>query len=398
MSDLTVALLALLLGAALGVLVGALATRARSAGRIAGLEAAVERERTIAGERLALVRAEEQRARTVDDLVRPVADTLTALSGQLNEAERARAASDAALLTEVRAAVAASDGVRAETGRLVTALRRSELRGRWGEMQLRRLVETAGMLEHVHFSEQVHTPTDDGALRPDLVVHLSGGATVVVDAKAPIDAYLDAAATDDPAVQAAALRRHAAAVSSHVEALARRAYHRHVEGSPEFVVLFLPAEPLLSAALSADPSLLERAFSRDVVLATPTTLGALLRTVAHGWRQQAVAENARAIHDLGRELHGRLATLGGHLQRLGAGLETAVGRYNDAVGSLESRVLVSARRFGSLGVEGDPMPSLSPVTAVVRVPDAPEWTTERPDVTATVVGEPGEPVMESRAG
>ena len=367
------ALLLLLAGGLVGVLLGFLVARARDAGEMAGLRAELERERVLGGERLALARADETRERRVADLVASVADTLAALSTAVQAAEQARLTSTAALSEQLRASAAASEAVRSETGRLASALRRSEVRGRWGEMQLRRVVEAAGLLAHVHFDEQVHTSTDDGVLRPDMVVHLAGGRHVVVDAKVALDAYLDAVTADDPEAQALALRRHAATVSAHVDRLAAKDYPAAVEGAADFVVMFLPLEPLLSAALDADPGLLDRAFARQVVLATPTTLGALLRTVALGWRQEDVAAHARELHDMGRELHTRLATLGGHLARLGSSLDTAVHRYNEAVGSLESRVLVSARRFTALGVPGDDLPAPVQLATAARVPAAPEF-------------------------
>jgi DNA recombination protein RmuC len=388
-SSALVALLLLLVGVALGAALGALSARSRGAARVAGLQAQLDRERDVNAERLALARADESRERRVTDLVAPVADSLGALSRAVQEAEQARLVSQAELREQLRAAGQASEQLRAETGRLGSALRRSEVRGRWGEMQLRRLVETAGMIEHVHFTEQAHTATDDGALRPDLVVHLAYGKNVVVDAKAPLDAYLEAVATDDEEAREAHLRRHAAALGAHIDRLAAKDYAAVVDGSPEFVVLFLPAEPLLSAALTADPSLLERAFARDVVLATPTTLGALLRTVQYGWRQEAVAANARELHDLGRELHGRLATLGDHLGKVGTSLDAAVRRYNAAVSSLESRVLVSARRFSALGVTDDPLEAPAQVTSAARIPGAPEFESGYAEVVLLAEGEPG---------
>ena len=288
----------------------------------------------------------------VDALVRPVNLTLARVSDDLARAERERASAHAQLQEQIRLTALGTDSLRDQTGRLVTALRRSEVRGRWGEVQLRRLVESSGLLPHVHFDEQSSSRDRDDAadlLRPDLVVHLSDDRDIVVDAKVPLSSYLDAAEATDDATARVLLARHAGEVMAHVDRLSSKAYWTRYE-SPAFVVLFLPAESFLSSALDVRPDLLEYAFARDVVIATPTTLLALLRTVAHTWRQEAAAGNAREVQRLARELHGRLATLGTHLGRLGSALDSAVGAYNGTVGSLESRVLVSARRLATLGV------------------------------------------------
>jgi len=359
-------LLPLLLGLVLGLLAGVatvLAVQRRSAAVPAGL----------AAERAA-----------VDALVRPVNDTLARVSLDLSRAERDRAAAHAQLQEQIRLTALGTDALRDQTGRLVTALRRSEVRGRWGEVQLRRLVESSGLLPHVHFEEQSSSRDDDGdLLRPDLVVHLSDDRDIVVDAKVPLSSYLDAAEATDDATARLLLARHAGELVAHVDRLSSKEYWSRYE-SPEFVVLFLPAESFLSSALDVRPDLLEYAFARDVVIATPTTLLALLRTVAHTWRQESAARNVREVHRLARELHSRLATLGAHIGRLGAALDSAVGAYNATVGSLESRVLVSARRLAELGVveavddpdSGLPMPrpittSARPVTAAEPV-GAPE--------------------------
>jgi DNA recombination protein RmuC len=257
-----------------------------------------------------------------------------------------------------------TDVLRRETQSLSTALRKPQVRGRWGELHLRRAVELAGLVDRCDFSEQVRLA--DGALRPDLVVNLVGGRRVVVDAKVPLDAYLDATGTDDADQHEAHLVRHARQLRQHVDQLSSKQYWRSLEETPEFVVLFVPAESFLAAALGTDPGLIEYAATRQVVLATPTTLIALLRTVAHGWTHGALADQAREIHRLGRELHTRLSSLTGHLDQVGRSLNAAVGHYNQAVGSLESRVLVAARRFQELSVTDDELTAPRQVESSTR--------------------------------
>lgn len=257
-----------------------------------------------------------------------------------------------------------TDTLRRETQSLSTALRKPQVRGRWGELHLRRAVELAGLVDRCDFSEQVRL--DDGARRPDLVVNLVGKRQVVVDAKVPLDAYLDATSTDDEDERAAHLVRHARQLRTHIDQLGSKAYWRSLPESPEFVVLFVPAESFLAAALETDNSLIEYAADRQIVLATPTTLIALLRTIAHGWSHEALADQAREIHRLGRDLHGRLASLSNHVDQVGRSLNAAVGHYNQAVGSLESRVLVAARRFSDLSVTDDELPSPRQVEATTR--------------------------------
>jgi DNA recombination protein RmuC len=275
-------------------------------------------------------------------------DGLERLHERLMDVEHQRASWQGQLRQQVEDVRHSTDLLRRETGALSTALRRPHVRGRWGELHLRRAVELAGMVEHCDFAEQVHLEGTDGTLRPDLVVHLAGHRSVVVDAKVPLDAHLDALACEDEEEATAHLRRHVRQVRQHVTTLAGKAYWRSVPGHPEFVVMFVPAESFLSAALETDPALLDWAAERNVVIATPTTLIALLRTVAHGWSHEALADQAREIHRLGRELHERLGSMNGHLDQLGRSLNAAVGHYNQTVGSLESRVLVTARRFGDL--------------------------------------------------
>jgi DNA recombination protein RmuC len=267
-----------------------------------------------------------------------------------------------------------TDLLRRETTSLATALRRPQVRGRWGELHLRRAVELAGLVARCDFDEQVTVRAtggaQDSAQRPDLVVNLAGGKQVVVDAKVPLDAFLDATDTDDEDEQAAHLARHARQFRQHVDTLAAKGYWRMLPCTPEFVVLFVPGESFLSAALEGDPSLIEYAAERKVVLATPTTLIALLRTVAHGWTQEALAEKAAVIHKLGCELHERLSTVGGHLDKVGRSLGAAVASYNQAIGSLESRVLVTARKFTELDVTDAELVSPRPVESAPRPPTA----------------------------
>ncbi|MGI9155474.1 MAG: DNA recombination protein RmuC [Marmoricola sp.] len=248
-----------------------------------------------------------------------------------------------------------TDLLRRETGALSTALRKPQVRGRWGEMHLRRSVELAGLVARCDFSEQSRFGGPDGTQIPDLVVHLAGGRSIVVDAKVPLDAFLDATGTDDPAEHEAHLSRHARQLRTHADALAAKSYWRSLPETPDFVVLFVPGDSFLSAALEAEPDLIERAAEKHVILATPTTLIALLRTVAMGWSHATLAERTREIHDLGRDLHQRLGLMGTHLDRLGRSLKASVEAYNRTVGSLESRVLVTARQFGRLGVTEEPL-------------------------------------------
>jgi len=349
----------------------------------------------LAGQRLAADRQAQvgelaQREQAVRAMVEPLSRTLDQVRAELSTAERARAASTAALGEQVRAMREASEQLRGETAQLVTALRAPQVRGRWGEVQLRRVVEAAGMLAHVDFVEQQQVRTDDGVLRPDMVVRLAGGKQVVVDAKVAFVGFLEATQATDDVVRAQRLHAHARHVRAHVDDLAAKRYWDQFAPAPEFVVMFVPAESFLHAAAEQDPGLVEYAFERNVVLATPTTLLALLRTVAYAWRQDALATNAQAVLSLGKELHGRLATMTAHLTQLGRAIEQAAGAYNRTVGSLESRVLVSARRFSDLQVVQDDLavpppvdPRLSALTAPELVDGPPE--PEDQDVTDTSV-------------
>ena len=306
--------------------------------------------------------------RSADQAV--VREGLERLQDQMRDLEHTRVSWQGQLHQQVQDMRFSTEALRRETQSLSTALRKPQVRGRWGELHLRRAVELAGLVDRCDFSEQVRL--EDGALRPDLVVNLVGGRRVVVDAKVPLDACLDASSSDDDDERAHHLARHARQLRTHVDLLGSKQYWRSLPETPEFVVLFLPAESFLAAALETDPALIEYAADRQVVLATPTTLIALLRTVAHGWSHEALAEQAQEIHRLGRELHGRLASMSGHLDQVGRSLNAAVGHYNQAIGSLESRVLVSARRFQDLSVTDDELPSPRQVEATTRSVSPPD--------------------------
>jgi DNA recombination protein RmuC len=359
----------LLLGLVLGALVG-------------GLVVTVVRDRRQASSELIFEEPEPQEgapdttrvdiARDVDQLVRPVAETLARVEKQLSTTEHQRALAHGELREQVRSMGKTSDLLRTETQALVTALRAPQVRGRWGELQLRRVVEVAGLLEHCDFSEQVTVVGDDGRQRPDLVVHLAGGKNVVVDAKVPFAGYIEAMNSDDEEVVKQRLAAHTRHLRTHINDLSAKTYWEALAPAPEFVVLFVPAEPFLSAALDQDPALLEYAFERNVVLATPNTLVAMLRTIAYTWRQDALAANAQQVLTLGKELHSRLGVLGGHLGKLGNALEGSVKSFNNAVGSLESRVLVTARRFNDLKVTDDSLASPTHVDLAPRLPQAAE--------------------------
>jgi len=306
-------------------------------------------------------------ARAVD----PVKQSLDRFGDRLRELEHSRIEWHAQLREQVEAVRLTNDSLRKETASLSTALRRPQVRGRWGEMHLKRTAELAGMLDHCDFDLQVTSAHDDGVLRPDMVVRLAGGKSVVVDSKVPLDAYLDLVTGDDADADDH-LRRHVRQVRTHIDQLAGKAYWDRLESSPEFVVLFVPGEAILSAALEAEPALLEHAAAKKVVLATPTTLIALLRTVAYAWTQEQLADNARRIWTEARELYDRVGTVTEHVDRLGRSLENSVKAYNDAIGSIESRFLVSARRMAALQVADEPLESPRIVEATPRQVTAPE--------------------------
>ena len=344
-------ILLLLIGLVVGALVGALAGVLWSRTRPVGAPLVEALQERAAGD--AVIREGLER---LGDQMRDLGHDRATWQGQFNE--------------QVAAMRHTTDTLRRETQSLSTALRKPQVRGRWGEMHLRRAVELAGLVDRCDFTEQAQL--DGGALRPDLVVRLAGDKSVVVDAKVPLDAFLDATGTDDDDVRADHLERHARQLRTHVDQLSAKRYWRALPESPEFVVLFVPGEAFLSAALEADRGLLEHAAPRRVIVATPTTLIALLRTVAHGWSHEALADQAREIHRLGRELHERLARMSTHLDQVGRSLNATVGHYNQAVGSLESRVLVSARKFAEMGVTDDELPAPRQVESTSRSVGTPD--------------------------
>ena len=313
----------------------------------------------------------EQRRQAIQEMVAPVRASLDQVDARIRDLESARAGAYAGLREQVRSLVETQQQLREQTGKLVNALRTPSVRGNWGEVQLRRVVEMAGMIDHCDFYSQTTVEGEDGRLRPDLLVRLPSDKIVVVDAKTPLDAYLRAVEAPDEASRKALLADHARQVRAHMTALARKSYWEQFDQAPEFAVLFLPGECFFSAALESDPALIESGVAQNIILATPTTLIALLRAVAYGWRQENLARNAAEIAGLGKDLYKRLSDMGEHWLRMGKSLERAVEAYNSAVGSLESRVMVSARRFAELktaplGVE---IPPLEPVERSVRNPE-----------------------------
>lgn len=306
-----------------------------------------------------------EREKAVENMVKPIQKALEAAQKQISELEKARSEAYGSIRTQLGAMQDSQNSLRQETQNLVNALRRPEVRGRWGEITLRRLVELAGMVEHCDFQEQVHSVGEGQIIRPDMIVRMPDQRELVVDVKTPLDAYLEAVEAENDSQRKLGLERHAKNVRAHIRTLASKTYWEQFDESPEFVILFIPGDQFLSAALNEEPDLIEYALSKQIILATPTSLVALLKAVAYGWRQLALADNAKEIRALAEDLHGRLATFVGHMNRVGRQLASSVDHYNKAVGSLERNVLPGARKFVELGVHEkksiEKLKSLDPV-------------------------------------
>ena len=315
------------------------------------------------------VNALSEREKAIDTMLGPIREALNKTEQQIQRIEKDRAETFGSLKSSLESVALGQQALQKETLRLVNALRRPEVRGQWGEMTLRRLAELAGMVEHCDFKEQVHVRAEEGNLRPDMIVHMPDGRDLVVDVKTPLDAYLDAvnAATDE--ARAVALRRHANAIAERVRQLGAKNYWSQFERSPDFVILFIPGDQFLSAALAEQPNLLEDAIRQDVIIATPTSFVALLKAVAYGWRQMALAQNAETIRNLAEDLYKRLGVFSTHLAKLGRNLSNSVEHFNSAVGSLERQVLPGARKFTELGVRPDrEIEPLEPIDKLAREP------------------------------
>ena len=407
METLYLTLLALGLGAALGAL--------WSSSRAAALAASLEAEKKAGAEKLALLQDAESslreaftalssealkqntasflqlaqaslgefqrtaamdlegRQKAIDALVHPLRESLTKVDSKLNEVERGRASSQAQLSEQLRSLVHAQQGLHSETTKLARALRSPNIRGQWGEIQLRRILESAGLLETVHFDFKESAQTENGRVSPDVVIRLPGGKNVVVDAKVPLAAYLDAMECSDDQARDARLKDHARQVKEHVSRLASKNYWTHFQPAPDIVVMFVPGEALLSSAMQHDVALLEFSMGKNIMLASPLSLIALLKAIAYGWQQDTVAKNAQEISDLGRSLYDRIAKLAEHFENVGKSLAKAVQSYNGAVGTLESRVLVTARRLKEKGVtSSEEFPELETVDHTPRLLGAPE--------------------------
>jgi DNA recombination protein RmuC len=367
----------LIVGAAFGAAAALLWARGQLAAKDAQLTA-VEQSHGAWEERLkaatgdALLKSQSSLLELAEARLAPIKETLLKFETQAKQLEEKRTREVSAIGERLREVAEGQEKLRSETGSLVTALRAPHVRGSWGELQLRRVVELAGMLEHCDFTTQESVRDDEGRLlRPDLVVNLPGGKTIVVDSKVPIQAYLDAVNCEDVELKRAHLARHAHQLREHIVKLGQKRYWRQFESSPEFVVMFVD-EGLYRAALDQDGSLLEVGAEAGVVIASPATLIGLLRTVAHGWQQETIAQNAREISELGRELYERLGVFAGHFAKVGRGLDTAVSAFNSAVSSFQTRLLVTARKFPEHGVTNDELPELTQLERRAAAVDAPE--------------------------
>src|SRR5437763_4791589 len=309
----------------------------------------------------------DQRQQAIDQLVKPLKDSLEKVDGKIGELEKARAGAYAELREQVRMLATSQLQLQAETGNLVKALRTPHIRGRWGEIQLRRVVELAGMLQYCDFTEQETVATEDGRIRPDVIVRLPGNRTIVVDAKVPFEAFYESISATDDAVRLGRLKEHARLVRAHIVALSRKSYWESVQPTPEFVLLFLPGENFYSAALEQDPKLIEDGINQRVIIATPTTLIALLKAISYGWQQEQRAANADEVGKLGKELYDRMRTFVSYFADIGRNLDRALESYNKGVGSLEARVLVTARKFKERGaIAGEEIETIEPVDKSAR--------------------------------
>jgi DNA recombination protein RmuC len=325
----------------------------------------------------------KERESAIEALVKPIRDALAKTEAQIQSIERDRIDSFATIRAQMEVLASGQSTLSRETRNLVTALRRPDVRGQWGEITLRRLVELSGMTAHVDFTEQPHRNTDSGAIRPDMIVHMPERRDIVVDVKTPLDAYLAAVEAQDDEQRSAQLRRHAQIVGLRVRELSSKQYWSQFERSPDFVVLFLPGDQFLSAALQENPGLIDDSMRQNVMLATPTSLVALLKAVSYGWKQTVLAANAEEVRRLGEELYKRLAVFGEHLGKLGKSLGSSVEAFNRAVGSLEQQVLPSARRFPELGLRVNrDIDPIEPIADLARKPRAPANESDSADETS----------------